>query len=171
VLAGGLFIAIEGVERLSAKVVQLGIGLVPLEVVGLLQRLGRVLELARRRRGAPGIALGRAVVRQRPQDLFELAERAFEIAARQRLLRLLALLFDLLRLLGREPRLAPVEPILFLRGRRRDEHQVKDAGHEHGGRRTTHQSCPPSAGGRHGAGSCNRRARAGRLLFPGHSHG
>ena len=87
----------------------------PLEVVRLLQCLRRVLELTGGRRRAPGVALGRAVVGKRLQYLFELAQRAVEIAARQRIGRLLSFLFDPLRLL-RWQRLDRGESVILLCG-------------------------------------------------------
>src|SRR5581483_1571547 len=73
----------EREQRLAAQVMQLGIALVALEVVRALERLGGVLEVAGRLRRACGLALRGRVVGRDPQDLFEFAARAIEVAAGQ----------------------------------------------------------------------------------------
>ena len=92
-LAARPFDVIEGVERLTAQVVELGIGAMRVEIMGLLEHVGRVLELPSGLCRACRVSRRRCVARKEREHLFELLPRAIEVAGRQCLGRLAAELF------------------------------------------------------------------------------
>jgi hypothetical protein len=97
VLALGLVVASQDVERLAAQIVNLRIAGVMLEVVRALERGHGVVELTRGRRRARGVALRGRIARHLLEHLLQLAARLVELPVQQIIVRVLAQLLDVRR--------------------------------------------------------------------------